>query len=146
MHDVRDRPALLQELPVNRGHRAFITGTIRDKDPGHALVGPWTVVLLYSLSVFTDIWGRLSLGRNIGMLPAQREIVERGAYGWVRHPIYTSVLIMVLIGLLTAYSVRNLVLYSLGVFWFVARTLAEEEFLQKVLLSDKLWENLISSE
>jgi protein-S-isoprenylcysteine O-methyltransferase Ste14 len=101
------------------------------KEPGRALVGPWTVILLYSLSVFTDIWGRLSLGRNIGMLPAQREIVERGAYGWVRHPIYTSVLIMVLIGFLTAYSFRNLALYSLGVFWFVARTLAEEEFLQK---------------
>jgi len=101
------------------------------KDPGHALVGPWTVVLLYPLGVFTDIWGRLSLGRNVGMLPAQREIVERGAYRWVRHPIYTSVLIMLLIGFLTAYSVRNLALYSLGVFWFVARTLAEEEFLQK---------------
>lgn len=101
------------------------------KDSGRSLVGPWTVVLLYSMSVLMDIWGRLSLGRNIGMLPAQREIVERGAYGWVRHPIYASVLIMVIVGFLTAYSVRNLALYSLGVIWFVARTLAEEEFLQK---------------
>ena len=101
------------------------------KEPGRSLVAPWAVLALYLLSVFTDIWGRLSLGRNIGMLPAQRKIVERGAYAWVRHPIYAAVLIMVIIGLLTSYSLRNLALYSLGAFWFVARTLAEEEFLEK---------------
>jgi len=97
---------------------------------GRMLVSSWTVLLLYPLGVFMDIWGRLSLGRNIGMLPAQREIVDHGAYRWVRHPIYTAVFLMVIAGALRAFSLWNLLLYSLAIFWFVARTLAEENFLR----------------
>jgi protein-S-isoprenylcysteine O-methyltransferase Ste14 len=100
------------------------------KDEGHSLIAPWTLLLLYPFSVLMDIWGRLSLGRNIGMLPAQRQIVERGAYRWVRHPIYTGIMVLLIASLLRAYSLKNLLLYSLGVFWFVARTLSEEEFLR----------------
>jgi protein-S-isoprenylcysteine O-methyltransferase Ste14 len=100
------------------------------EDPGRRLVASWTVLLLYPLGVFMDVWGRLSLGRNIGVLPAQREIVDRGAYRWVRHPIYTAVFLMVIAGMLRTFSAWNLLLYSLAVILFVARTLAEEEFLR----------------
>ena len=63
------------------------------------------------------------------MLPAQRQIVDRGAYRWVRHPIYTSVFLVIIAGTLASYSAENLLLYLLAAFWFVARSLAEEEFL-----------------
>ena len=101
------------------------------EQPGRHLVASWTLFPLYSLGVFMDVWGRLSLGRNIGMLPAQRKIVDRGAYRWVRHPIYTATFLLLIAGALFSYSLPNLVLYSLGIFWFVARTRAEEEFLRK---------------
>jgi protein-S-isoprenylcysteine O-methyltransferase Ste14 len=64
------------------------------------------------------------------MLPAQREIVDHGAYRWVRHPIYTAVFLMVIAGALRSFSMWNLLLYSMAIFLFVARTLAEEDFLR----------------
>lgn len=100
------------------------------EQPGRHLVASWILFPLYPLGVFMDVWGRLSLGRNIGMLPAQRKIVDRGAYRWVRHPIYTATFLLLIAGALFSYSLTNLILYSLGVFWFVARTHAEEEFLR----------------
>jgi protein-S-isoprenylcysteine O-methyltransferase Ste14 len=101
------------------------------EQPGRPLISSWVLLPIYPIGVFMDIWGRLSLGRNIGVLPAQREIVDRGAYRWVRHPIYTAAFLIIIAGTLTSYSLQNLLLYALGVFWFVARTLAEEEFLRK---------------
>lgn len=102
------------------------------EQPGRRLVtSPWILFTLYLLGVFMDVWGRVSLGRNIAMLPAQRQIVERGAYRRVRHPIYTASFLILLGGALGAYTLQNLVLYVLGAFWFVARSLAEEDFLRK---------------
>ena len=69
-----------------------------------ALIASWILLPLYPFGVFMDIWGRLSLGRNIGMLPAQRKIVDRGAYRWVRHPIYTAAFLILIAGALASYS------------------------------------------
>jgi protein-S-isoprenylcysteine O-methyltransferase Ste14 len=98
---------------------------------GRPITNSRLVILLYPLAIFIEIWGRLSLGRNIGMLPAQREIVVRGAYRWVRHPIYTALFPTVIAGALRSFSPRNLILLALAIVWCVARTLAEENFLQK---------------
>ena len=72
---------------------------------------------------------RLSLGRNIGFVPAQREIVTSYAYAIVRHPVYTALFTSVAGFMLRAYSPRNLVI---GVIWaglFVVKTFMEEDFL-----------------
>ena len=45
------------------------------------------------------IWARLTLGRNWSGSITYKEdhrLVERGPYRWVRHPIYTGLLLMVL--------------------------------------------------
>jgi protein-S-isoprenylcysteine O-methyltransferase Ste14 len=89
------------------------------------------VLALYPLAVIIEIWGRLSLGRNIGLLPAQRKIVVRGAYRWVRHPIYTALFLTVMAGALRSYSPRNVILLAAAVALCVARTLMEEDFLRK---------------
>jgi len=98
---------------------------------GRPLVPGWVVAPIYFFSVFMVFWARLSLGKNIGMLPAQREIVDLGAYRWMRHPIYGSFFILMVAEVLQTYSPRNLVLYSLAVFWFAIKSLVEEEFLRK---------------
>lgn len=100
------------------------------EQPGRSLVR-WSFLLpVYGLSVFMDFWGRLSLGRNIGLLPAQRRVVQTGAYRWVRHPIYTSVFMMSIAGLLASFSLFNFFLYALAIVWLIERTLCEEEFLR----------------
>jgi protein-S-isoprenylcysteine O-methyltransferase Ste14 len=56
------------------------------------------------LGLLVVVWARLSLGRNIGLVPAQRELVQAGAYAYMRHPVYTGVLISHLAFVLRAYS------------------------------------------
>jgi protein-S-isoprenylcysteine O-methyltransferase Ste14 len=77
------------------------------------------------------LWARLSLGRNIGFVPAQRELVHTGAYAFMRHPVYTGVLLTHTAFVLRAYSPMNAVLMGLGVFWFIPiKSLVEEDFLR----------------
>lgn len=45
------------------------------------------------------LWGRLTLGRNWNIYPGLKtdhELIERGPYAYVRHPMYTGLLLMLL--------------------------------------------------
>ncbi len=100
-----------------------------DKNPGTALIPYWFGVALSSFSLALTLYARFSLGRNIGMVPAQRNLVTDGAYAYVRHPIYTAVFASYLSLLLLHYSSLHLVLVSMGIFWFVLRSILEERYL-----------------
>jgi len=98
---------------------------------GHALVANWITDAIAILGLLIVIWARLSLGRNIGFVPAQRELVNSGAYAYMRHPVYTGGFLTSLAFLLRAYSLQNAVLLGLGVFWFIpVKSLVEENFLR----------------
>jgi protein-S-isoprenylcysteine O-methyltransferase Ste14 len=75
-------------------------------------------------------WARISLGRNIGYVPAQRELVLRGAYRIVRHPIYAGIFVTYLGEILRLFTPRNALLFALGCAWFVLQSLVEENFLK----------------
>jgi protein-S-isoprenylcysteine O-methyltransferase Ste14 len=77
-----------------------------------------------------SVWARLSLGRNIGFVPAQREIVTAGAYRYVRHPIYTGLMLSFLAVALRIYSPRNITLLTLAGFWMLVKSFVEESFLR----------------
>jgi protein-S-isoprenylcysteine O-methyltransferase Ste14 len=92
------------------------------------------VLLVNALAILgtaVELWGRFSLGRNIGFVPAQREIVIRGAYRFMRHPIYSGLFIGLLADCLAYYSPRNLLITGCAIFWFVIKSLVEESFLKK---------------
>ena len=98
---------------------------------GRPLVNNWITTLLAVLGLLVIVWARLSLGRNIGLVPAQRKLVSSGAYGLMRHPIYTAVLLTNGAFLLRAFSPLNALLIGLGVFWFIpVKSLVEEDFLR----------------
>jgi len=86
------------------------------------------VVAIGSLAVI--VWARLSLGRNIGFVPAQREIVTSGAYRYMRHPIYTGLFIAFLGVALRTYTLRNVFILGLGVMWLMIKSIVEENFLR----------------
>ena len=48
--------------------------------PGHPLVHNSITTFLAVIGLLVMMWARLSLGRNIGLVPAQRELVRSGAY------------------------------------------------------------------
>jgi protein-S-isoprenylcysteine O-methyltransferase Ste14 len=99
---------------------------------GSPLVANWITDSLAILGLMVMLWARLSLGRNIGFVPAQRELVSTGAYAFVRHPVYTGLLITSTAFVLRAYSPMNALLLGLGVFWFIPiKSLVEEDFLRQ---------------
>ena len=78
-----------------------------------------------------DLYSLLSLGRNIGFVPAQRRIVTRGAYRFVRHPIYTGTFVSLLAFVLRAFSVLNLTMAVVLIALLMLRGLVEERFLRE---------------
>lgn len=98
---------------------------------GRPLTANWITDSLAILGLVVMLWARLSLGRNIGLVPAQRELVHSGAYAFMRHPVYTGLLFTSLAFVLRAYSPLNALLMGLGVFWFIpVKSLVEEDFLR----------------
>ena len=99
--------------------------------PGRALVPWWVSNSIAVLSVAIVIWARVSLGRNIGFVPAQRQIVSSGAYRYVRHPIYTGLFLALVGFVLRAYSVSNLLAAATVIALFMIKSIVEERFLRQ---------------
>jgi protein-S-isoprenylcysteine O-methyltransferase Ste14 len=100
-------------------------------DPG-APIAP--TALTHSLAVASlaiALSARLSLGRNIGFVPAQRELVTTAAYAWVRHPIYSGVFVSMMGVVLRSHSPRNLLIIVIGAGLFVIKSFMEEDFLKE---------------
>jgi protein-S-isoprenylcysteine O-methyltransferase Ste14 len=97
--------------------------------------GAWTVGLaLTAIGIAIAIWARLSLGSNwSGMVTLKTDhvLVRKGLYRWIRHPIYTGILL----GMVGSAIVRGHLRCWLGValvlaaFYFKARR--EERFLRE---------------
>jgi len=106
--------------------------TLSVMQQGRPLVPSWVTDALAIVGIVITIWARISLGRNIGFVPAQRQLVTTGAYAFVRHPVYTGVLFLIPAIALRAYTPRNLLVFALGLFWFIpVKTLVEENFLRQ---------------
>jgi protein-S-isoprenylcysteine O-methyltransferase Ste14 len=99
-------------------------------DRGRPLVSPLLSNVVAIAALLFTVWARLSLGRNIGFVPAQRKIVTAGAYRYVRHPIYTGLMFSFLAVALRIYSPRNVTLLALAVFWMLVKSFVEESFLR----------------
>lgn len=106
----------------------FLTATFIGS--GRPLVPSAVTDGLSLLSVLGDVWARLSLGRNIGFVPAQRRLVRSGPYRFVRHPIYSALFLAEACVVLESFSWVNLGLSLVFLGLFVVKTLMEESFLR----------------
>jgi protein-S-isoprenylcysteine O-methyltransferase Ste14 len=86
--------------------------------------------VLVICSLVVAVWARLSLERNIGFVPALRELDLHGAYRYGRHPIYTGIFLNYLAFAMRIYSPRNVLIAGLGTFWFVIKSFVEEDLLR----------------
>jgi protein-S-isoprenylcysteine O-methyltransferase Ste14 len=108
----------------------FLVAILPFMDRGRALISPLLSNVIAIMALLVTVWARLSLGRNIGFVPAQREIVTEGAYRYVRHPIYTGVMLSSLAVALRIYSPRNVTLLAIAVLWILLKSFVEEIFLR----------------
>ena len=105
--------------------------TLGFMERGTAIAPVWITHALALVGLVIMVSARVSLGRNIGFVPAQREIVTSYAYAIVRHPIYTALFVSLAGVALRSFSPQNLVLIGIGASLFVVKTFMEEDFLSE---------------
>ncbi|TXH03624.1 MAG: isoprenylcysteine carboxylmethyltransferase family protein [Nevskiaceae bacterium] len=105
----------------------FLFVSVQD---GTALLPDDVTQPMQTVGIALQIVSKLYLGRSFGLLPANRGIVSRGPYRWVRHPIYLGYFINHLGFLLSTWSPYNAAIY-LALYGFqVFRILEEEKLLR----------------
>lgn len=111
---------LLSRLGAFRNHSGH-------HDPWEAAVG----LVLFALGLGFAVWARLHIGRNWGtpmMQKAEPELVTSGPYRFVRHPIYSGIL---LAGIGTAFALSWWWLAAVGLagVYFVYSATVEERYM-----------------
>ena len=99
---------------------------------GVPLLPDAVTVIVSAIGLSLVIVGKISLGRSFGVVPANRGVVVRGPYSFVRHPIYTGYLITHLGFLAANPTPWNISLVLVGDAALIVRALMEE----RVLSSD----------
>jgi len=90
-------------------------------------------VALAVIGIGFALWARVYLGRNWGMPMSMRvdpELVTSGPYRYVRHPIYTGVLLAML-GTALVIGSWWFVFFLFGFAYFVYSAITEERLLEK---------------
>ena len=88
-------PILLGGFLLAKGHR--LSDPLNHRIIPHVEALAWTGIVLCIVGFALCIWARFTLGRNwsgLVTLKAGHELIARGPYSLVRHPIYTGLLAM----------------------------------------------------
>ena len=87
---------------------------------------------LFASGLLVAVWARVHLGRNWGMPMTQRtepELVTTGPYQFVRHPIYSG-LLLGLVGTALATDLLGLILaVLLGVYFYYSASVEEKNLI-----------------
>lgn len=103
----------------------------------HALWAPTTLTSAVSVALVVaglafTAWARLTLGRNWSgsvTFKEGHELIERGPYAWVRHPIYTGLLAMMLGTALYYAEPLGFVVLAVGAVAFHLKARTEERLM-----------------
>jgi len=94
-----------------------------------ALVPDTITAMLAGVGLFIVVVGKITLGRSFGVVPANRGVVVRGPYTFVRHPIYTGYLITHLMFLVAHPTPWNAAVILVSDVALILRALMEERLL-----------------
>ena len=124
-------------ITVDRSAAAAIMTTIslagpalvRATDAQPPLMADTVTALLIASGLVLVVVGKIALGRSFGLVPANRGVVVRGPYTFVRHPIYTGYLITHIAFLMAHPAPWNLSVLLLADTALILRALMEERVL-----------------
>ena len=95
----------------------------------HTLILEVVGTILFASGIAFAVWARIYLGRNWGMPMTQKdepELVTSGPYRYVRHPIYSGILLAIL-GTALATNIYWLITFVvLGVYFVYSATVEEK--------------------
>ena len=92
----------------------------------------WIGFVLVALGLGFAVAARASLGSNwsgVVTLKQDHELIRSGPYRWVRHPIYTGLLIALIGSVIALGEVRGLIALALFTLAFLRRVALEERLL-----------------
>jgi protein-S-isoprenylcysteine O-methyltransferase Ste14 len=84
--------------------------------------------------VLFTVWARLYLGRNwsaVAAVKADHELITRGPYRWVRHPIYSGLLLAFIGTALADGQWRGVLAVALALVAVAHRIIVEERFMRQ---------------
>jgi protein-S-isoprenylcysteine O-methyltransferase Ste14 len=114
--------------------RVFRTGTLAVNTPILQVLG----LILFAAGLGLAVWARIYLGRNWGMPMTERaepELVTSGPYRFVRHPIYSG-LLLALLGTALATNLYWLIALVLLSAYFIYSATVEERLLTTTFPAD----------
>jgi protein-S-isoprenylcysteine O-methyltransferase Ste14 len=94
-----------------------------------ALLPDTVTAVLSAFGLLLVIGGKMTLGRSFGIAPANRGVVARGPYLFVRHPIYAGYLITHVAFLIAQPTMQNMVIVAVSDSALIVRALIEERVL-----------------
>lgn len=130
--------SLFARVPINRDWTPFaficsVGGTFYflavRLSPGVQLIPETAGASLQLLGIFWQLFAKVSLRRSFGILPANRGIVSRGAYRFVRHPMYLGYFVTDIGFLLANFGIQNVIVYGCQFALQVGRIVREERLL-----------------
>jgi protein-S-isoprenylcysteine O-methyltransferase Ste14 len=98
---------------------------------GLSPVADSVTALISALGFALVVVGKISLGRSFGLVPANRGVVVRGPYSFVRHPIYTGYLVTHVAFVMAHPSPWNAIIIVVADAALILRALMEERTLSE---------------
>jgi len=90
------------------------------------------VIVGQLIAILLSIWARRSFKKgqfNIHAEPFEGPLIETGPYKYIRHPMYTSALLIIWSGIFGHLSYVNCIIGLFVTFVIIVRILSEEQFL-----------------
>ena len=102
-------------------------------------IAAWSGVVLLAAGLAFSVWARVHLGTNwSGEVTVKQghELIRSGPYAWVRHPIYTGLILALLGTAVTTNRVAAVLGMAIIVASFVLKLRAEEVFMRETFPVD----------
>jgi protein-S-isoprenylcysteine O-methyltransferase Ste14 len=117
-------------LSVLAGIYVYSYSPLLDTTPGLSIAPQSIAGGIGAFGFLLMIWAKLSLGRSFGILPAQRKLVFRGPYAFIRHPMYAGYTMISVMYLLSDYKHRNALVLGTLLICQLYRIMREERLLR----------------
>jgi protein-S-isoprenylcysteine O-methyltransferase Ste14 len=108
--------------------RVFRGGSLEVDSPVLGAIG----AVVFASGIALAIWARINLGRNWGMPMTQKdepELVTSGPYRFVRHPIYTGLLVGLLGTALATNLIGLIIVAVLGAYFYYSASVEEKNLI-----------------